>query len=437
MDEEHVTARGAAVEYALVHLVVQEAQKELIAPQVIDHMAVQADGDPRGRPSIVIAGFIEPVRHTVTTALRRAIKAHQVRAPEVKVTLLPYTSRLSQKSNARILVLRLQRLAQGLPIVFHCRGERAAEWAAAFGRHLHTSGIILDVRGAWPEEMLFAHGYENRDAADEATRQSYDDAHTRLKGALAGAGAVLTVSPGLVNWLTTNGVASDDITYVPCCVRRTTYSQRSRGAMRRELGVADKLVLAYVGTIAPYQHVEDGLLSFFSLAQRCDAGVHFLCLTSHVSQMRKHLREAQIDDDRVTVRCVPQGDVAAYLAAGDAGLLLRAPSRLNTFSQPTKLAEYLAAGLPVVVSRGTGTVAELIERERAGIAIDWFTADADAMRATVQAVCTDLRANGAEMREASLQLCDRHFTWRRYTGQVRNAYAKALPMSLKSGARSQ
>lgn len=437
MDEKHLLVRRAAVEYALVHLVVQEARKELIAPQVVDHMAVQADGDPRGRPAIVIAGFLEPVRHTVTAALRAAIKAHQLRAPEIKVTLLPYTSRLSQEFNARILALRLRRLAKGLPLVFHCRGERAAAWAVSLGQHLRTSGIVLDVRGAWPEEMLFARGYENRDLADEATRHSYDDAYARLKAALASAGAVLTVSPGLVNWLRTNGVASDDITYVPCCVRRSTYSQGIRESMRRELGVADKLVLAYAGTIAPYQHVEDGLLSFFRLAQRCDPGVHFLCLTSDVSQMRKHLYEAQIDNDRVIVRCVPQGDVAAYLAAADAGLILRAPSRLNTFSQPTKLAEYLAAGLPVVVSRGTGTVAELIERERAGIAIDWFSANPDAMRTTVQAVCADLRAFGGEMRQASLELCDRHFTWRRYTGQVREAYVKALPYDSRRTWRQQ
>jgi len=118
-------------------------------------------------------------------------------------------------------------------------------------------------------------------------------------------------------------------------------------------------------------------------------------------------------------------------------LLLRAPSRLNAFSQPTKLAEYLAAGLPVVVSRGTGTVAELIERERAGIAIDWFNVDEDAMRTTVHAVCGGLRASGAEMREASRDLCDRHFTWHRYTGQVRNAYAKALPTNSRRAAGAQ
>lgn len=58
------------------------------------------------------------------------------------------------------------------------------------------------------------------------------------------------------------------------------------------------------------------------------------------------------------------------------GLYFIRPSYSKTSSCPTKLAEFLAMGMPVVTNRGIGDCDEWIEKERLGVLVDGFTADA-------------------------------------------------------------
>ena len=53
-------------------------------------------------------------------------------------------------------------------------------------------------------------------------------------------------------------------------------------------------------------------------------------------------------------RAVPPAGMPAALVAGDVGLSFIQPCFSKTGSSPTKVAEYLACGLPVVVNAGIG-----------------------------------------------------------------------------------
>ena len=59
--------------------------------------------------------------------------------------------------------------------------------------------------------------------------------------------------------------------------------------------------------------------------------------------------------------------VNAVLAACDMALLLRADTVTNRVASPTKFAEYLASGLPVIISAHIGDCSEQVQRERLGI----------------------------------------------------------------------
>ena len=65
--------------------------------------------------------------------------------------------------------------------------------------------------------------------------------------------------------------------------------------------------------------------------------------------------------------------VGRYLAAADFGIsfIRRCFSKIS--SSPTKIGEYLGAGLPVLSSAGIGDVDSLLGEERVGVLIDDFT----------------------------------------------------------------
>ncbi|MBK8338996.1 MAG: hypothetical protein IPK99_02825 [Flavobacteriales bacterium] len=69
---------------------------------------------------------------------------------------------------------------------------------------------------------------------------------------------------------------------------------------------------------------------------------------------------------RVEVKWLAHAEVAQALAICDQGIMVREHTITNQVASPTKFAEYLRAGLPVIVSEGIGDLAELVTRDRLG-----------------------------------------------------------------------
>jgi glycosyltransferase involved in cell wall biosynthesis len=65
--------------------------------------------------------------------------------------------------------------------------------------------------------------------------------------------------------------------------------------------------------------------------------------------------------------------VASYLSAADAGLAFIKPCFSKLASSPTKYAEYLGCGLPLVINSGVGDSDALIMHERIGALVADFT----------------------------------------------------------------
>ncbi len=229
----------------------------------------------------------------------------------------------------------------------------------------------------------------------------------------------------MLEWLEEQGASAHQLTYVPCCVPAVVFNRTVREKTRAELALAHQVVLAYAGTLGRYQHIEDGLIPFFRAMAEQHSGVHLLALVPDVDAMRRMLHRQGVPSDQATVLTVAQQEVGRYLSAADAGLLLRAPSRMNRFSQPTKLGEYLAAGLPVIVSRGTGQVDRMMKENDAGFAVDAFGVPWPQLVAEADRVWREIRGRGDAMRHNALKLCEREFLWDSYTERVRDMYASA------------
>jgi glycosyltransferase involved in cell wall biosynthesis len=113
-------------------------------------------------------------------------------------------------------------------------------------------------------------------------------------------------------------------------------------------------VVVYVGKLGMW-YLDAEMVRFFAAAHRHDPRSFLQVLTGSPSDdLRRALTAAGVPPDAFDVRAVRPDEVPALLRAADAGLSLIRPCPSKRSSSPTKVGEYLAAGLPVVSTAGIG-----------------------------------------------------------------------------------
>jgi glycosyltransferase involved in cell wall biosynthesis len=97
---------------------------------------------------------------------------------------------------------------------------------------------------------------------------------------------------------------------------------------------------------------------------------HLLILTNHREEFEKKVNECKLPGHCYSITFRSRSELARTLLAADCGLLIRDDDIINRVSSPTKLAEYLAAGVPVLAMGAVGDYGPALERERIGVLVE-------------------------------------------------------------------
>jgi len=169
------------------------------------------------------------------------------------------------------------------------------------------------------------------------------------------------------------------IEVIPCCVdfaRFEKAAQISRESVREELNVTDRRVIVYVGSFGGW-YLTDEMTEFLAVAHEQDAKTFSLILTQSPRQMViDRMSSLGIAPQDFLVTEVSPGEVPRYLKAADIAISFIKPCYSKQASSPTKIAEYLASGLPVVCNAGVGDLDKLIEEKQSGALLREFTPQA-------------------------------------------------------------
>ena len=140
----------------------------------------------------------------------------------------------------------------------------------------------------------------------------------------------------------------------------------------------------------------------------------------------EQLQERGIGSKDFLVAKVPPSEVPRYLKASDMAISLIKPCYSKLSSSPTKIAEYLASGLPVIAS-ATGGNLELVEHGVNGALIP--PGDSAALAAAVSSYVRD-GAKRAAHSAASRRRAEQHLSlgemMKRYRELYRAEEARAL-----------
>lgn len=331
----------------------------------------------------------------IETDLRhRGIAWHSVRyhkRPSLPATV--YDALLA--SVVAVRVIRRNRLD-----AIHARNHVPAA-TALIAQRMTGCRLIFDIRGLMAEQYVDAGSWTEGDIAYRITRRIQALAIRRAAGIVT-----LTERARLHLF----GSEPPERSYViPCCadLERLTDDGRHAGEVSAELGLGDRPVMLYVGKLTG-RYMTAEMVRFFSVAAAMQPSLALLVLT----QEDPHLLESTLaregidrSDYRIT-RAEP-GAIGRYLALGSFGIFLYRPGPSDLAVSPTKVGEYLGAGIPVVSSPGVGDTEDLLLENDVGVVVHDFAHEV--LDASARAIMALAASPGCDQRcracaEANLSL---------------------------------
>lgn len=226
--------------------------------------------------------------------------------------------------------------------------------------------VLLDIHGLWLEEMLSRHSTNSvlRKMAlkkiEKIMLESADGliyASNPLKNALVDRYPKLTQKPSMV---------------IPCLpdLEQFTFDSKTRKSLRVNWGWENCTVVVHSGINAPWVDVA-GIRHLLKTAG-CIPEVRFLFLASDPAQW-EGVFDGVIDRSKAKIISLEHKDMPATLSAADVGLVARIDCPINRVASPTKIAEYLAVGLPVLMTAGIGDYDNWVRQFSLGFCLPGLT----------------------------------------------------------------
>lgn len=248
----------------------------------------------------------------------------------------------------------------------HARNHVPAA-TALIVRRLTGCRVIFDLRGLMAEEYVDAGRWKRGGLPYRITRRIQRAAIERCDG--------MVVLTERVRQHLFGREPPAWTCVIPCCadLERIEAQLPERAAARAELGVVGRRLMVYVGKFGGW-YMEAEMVDFFSIARRARPDLFFLIVTQAdrsavIAELDRH---AIPHSDYRVMRAEPD-ELGRYLAAADFGISFIRPSFSKISSSPTKVGEYLAAGLPIVSSAGIGDVDALLTEGEVGVLVEEFS----------------------------------------------------------------
>ncbi|MBT8195305.1 MAG: hypothetical protein KJO64_02680 [Bacteroidia bacterium] len=173
--------------------------------------------------------------------------------------------------------------------------------------------------------------------------------------------------------------------------------------MRKLLGLPEeKVIIVYSGSTAGWQSL-DLMSDFVSKILEKQPNILFLVLSPSSPQITDFNKRFS---NNFVEKWVLHNEVEKYLKVCDYGILLRDETTTNKVASPVKFAEYLSAGLSVIISKNIGDASSFVNENNCGFVVN-------------EKLENDLKPLSEEQRIKNSNLAKKFFTKEAYFSQYK------------------
>lgn len=216
---------------------------------------------------------------------------------------------------------------------------------------------------------------------------------------------ISVISNGFKRSLIDKGVPENKVTVMPNWADTATFSPEVIPVDKKGLGLGDRFVVMFLGTIGRAQGCEVIVEAAAQLRERKD--IVFCLLGDGVARLQLEAEVLKLNLVNVSfLDPVPHQEVPRYLAAADVCLVHLVANELYKITLPSKLYEYLAMGKPILMGV-EGEAAQLIKTSGAGV--NFKPQDSDQLANVVVRLASDPQLC-AELGNKGRDFCVDHYS---------------------------
>jgi glycosyltransferase involved in cell wall biosynthesis len=257
--------------------------------------------------------------------------------------------------------------------IIHARGYVSAI-VSLFTRAMLNVRLIFDMRGLMIDEMI-SKGRWKPNSVITVVMRFFE----RL--CILHADYLIVVSGAFRKYIESLKYVSRskkplDIGVVPNSVEvsRFMVPEEVQKKLKKQFHLEDRFVVLYAGSLDTWQ-LPSYMMEFFLRFKMLCPQAFFLVLTYSdlTEKIRSEINYDKLRNDDVLFLSISPEMMPVYLSLGNIGIIFRKQELLNQVSSPLKVGEYLAAGIPILLTRGIGDTENVLSNHDIGMFVEEFS----------------------------------------------------------------
>ncbi len=257
----------------------------------------------------------------------------------------------------------------------HCRSYIAAEAGLKLKKR---SGVkfLFDMRGFWADEKVDCGQWNQKKFIFRMIYRHYKKMEKQF---LLNADGIVSLTQAAKDVMMGKKEYKDlSIEVIPCCADLEHFDfnkipEQETISLKNELGIPlNKKVITYLGSLGGW-YMTDEMFAFYKRLLLKEPGMLMLMLTKDdPSGVWAEAEARGIKKETVFIRYAGRNDVPRFLSLSDYSIFFIRPTFSKTASSPTKHAELMGMGIPVICN-DIGDTGRIIEESGTGVVVKNFS----------------------------------------------------------------
>jgi glycosyltransferase involved in cell wall biosynthesis len=224
------------------------------------------------------------------------------------------------------------------------------------------------------------------------------------------------------------------ISVIPCCADLDRFRPTEpNGELQLANELEGRIVIGNIGAVNKRYMLPEMFRFFFHIKAHLPHA-RFVYLTQNdPSLVRAAARDAGLSEDDLLVTSVEPPDIPKWLSLFRLGVFFLKPSYAAKASSYTKLAEFLAAGVPVVTNKGVGDVENILGSNQSGVLVPGLTENDLAAAARRALSLIEGERVPEAVRESCRATAEKHFALDEGVERYFSIYQSLAAVELRGG----